>query len=321
VVAAGLFTSWGGIIEWFLVGTDSAYAALSPSKPLVDFAIGWAIDLGGEVLHLGGGRGGAQDSLLWFKGRFSPRRHTFHTGRWLLDPVAAGDLTAARRARLEPGMQLDPHYFPLYRAPVIEAPGIPDDEDSPDDDGRPGDGAQRSGEDEPIQIRRVTAEDVDALGELLENIDGTYFQPHPMTREEAARIGALRGRDIFLIGRVGNRGVAYGMLRGWDEGYTVASLGIGIRRDSEHRGYARAMMAALHEVARQSGATRIRLRVHPNNTRAASLYQLYGYREAGYDRHETLMILDLDGDAQSSAAGSAGVAPLSFFKLDPGITG
>ena len=167
----------------------------------------------------------------------------------------------------------------------------------------------------------MTPEDVDALGDLLENIDGTYFQPHPMTREEAARIGALRGRDIFLIGRVGNRGVAYGMLRGWDEGYTVASLGIGIRRDSEHRGYARAMMTALHEVARQSGATRVRLRVHPNNTRAASLYQLYGYREAGFDRHETLMILDLDGDAQAPAEGSSDAGPLSFLSLDPGSAG
>jgi ribosomal protein S18 acetylase RimI-like enzyme len=318
VVSAGLFTNWDKIMEWFLVGTDSAYAALSPSKPLVDFAIGWAIDRGAEVLHLGGGRGGAQDSLLWFKGRFSPRRHTFHTGRWILDAVAAADLTAARRARLEPGMQLDPHYFPLYRAPVLEAPGQPDGEAEPGPDRRQGVTADGSGGDEPIQIRRVTPDDVDALGELLENIDGTYFQPHPMTREEAARIGALRGRDIFLIGRVGDRGVAYGMLRGWDEGYTVASLGIGIRRDSEHRGYARAMMTALHEIARQSGANRIRLRVHPNNTRAASLYQLYGYREAGFDRHETLMILDLGAPSQASVPESSDAGPLPFLSLDAG---
>ncbi|MGH2465522.1 MAG: GNAT family N-acetyltransferase [Candidatus Limnocylindrales bacterium] len=321
VVAAGLFTSWERIIEWFLVGTDSAYSALSPSKPLVDFAIGWAIEQGGEVLHLGGGRGGAQDSLLWFKGRFSPRRHTFHTGRWLLDPAAASKLTAAQRARLEPGTQLDPHYFPLYRAPIIEAPDDQDGEPSPEPDRQRADPGAPSEDGRAIQIRRVTPDDVEALGDLLENIDGTYFQPHPMTREEAARIGALRGRDIFLIGRVGHRGVAYGMLRGWDEGYTIASLGIGIRRDAEHRGYARAMMTALHDIARQSGATRVRLRVHPNNTRAARLYHLYGYREAGFDRHETLMILDLAGDAQPSAEGPPAVGPLSFLALDPGPAG
>ncbi|MGH7488419.1 MAG: GNAT family N-acetyltransferase, partial [bacterium] len=114
VVAAGLFTEWREIVEWYLVGTDADYAAMSPSKPLVDFAITWAIERGAEILHLGGGRGGGEDSLLWFKSRFSPRRHTFHTGRWVLDVTATKVAIEARRARLAPGVLLDPSYFPQY---------------------------------------------------------------------------------------------------------------------------------------------------------------------------------------------------------------
>ncbi len=114
-----------------------------------------------------------------------------------------------------------------------------------------------------------------------------------MTYTEASRICALRGKDVYLIGTVGDVGVAYGMLRGLDEGFLVPSLGIGIRHDREGRGYGRAMMAALHDAARATGADRVRLRVHPDNTRAAALYRSVGYRETGMDRNEIVMILDL----------------------------
>ncbi|HLO36482.1 MAG TPA: GNAT family N-acetyltransferase, partial [Candidatus Deferrimicrobium sp.] len=58
VAAAGLFTEWRGLVEWYLVGIDADYAPLSPAKALLDFAIEWAVDRGASVLHLGGGRGG-----------------------------------------------------------------------------------------------------------------------------------------------------------------------------------------------------------------------------------------------------------------------
>lgn len=293
VAAAGLFTDWRGLAEWYLVGTDSAHSSLSPSKALVDFAVEWALERGATVLHLGGGRGGSQDSLLWFKGRFSPRRHTFHTGRWVLDYDATEQLSEARRSGLEPGMALSPSFFPLYRAPIIEA-AAPESlgpsagmERNPIDDIRPRRDRQR------LQISRIAPDDAAVLADLLMNIDGTYFQPHPMTAAEADRISRLRGKDIYLIGKIGTIGVAYGMLRGLDEGFPAPSLGIGIRRDSEHRGYGRAMMTALHDAARSIGASRVRLRVHPENARAATLYRSVGYRETGMDRNEILMILDL----------------------------
>ena len=119
VASAGLFMDWGDIVEWYLVGTDAAFQALSPSKVLVDFAIGWAYERGHAVLHMGGGRGGRDDSLFWFKSRFSPRRHEFHTGRWVLDPTRYQELTAARRAALGPAATQEPTFFPAYRASAV----------------------------------------------------------------------------------------------------------------------------------------------------------------------------------------------------------
>jgi hypothetical protein len=123
VAAAGLFTEFEGIVEWYLVGSSDAYRLVSPVKVLVDDAIEWARERGNSVLHMGGGRGGREDSLLFFKGRFSPRRHPFHTGRWILDPAAYRDLQNARLAGVAGEGVLDSEFFPGYRAPVHLAVG------------------------------------------------------------------------------------------------------------------------------------------------------------------------------------------------------
>ena len=52
-------------------------------------------------------------------------------------------------------------------------------------------------------------------------------------------------------------------------------------------------MLRLHEAAWQRGAPKIRLRVHPDNELARRLYESLGYREAGVERDEILMFLEL----------------------------
>lgn len=148
-----------------------------------------------------------------------------------------------------------------------------------------------------LQVRHVQPADAEVLGVLVRLIDPTFFRPHAMTALRAAQIVHLEGRDVYLIGFVGGDAVAYGMLRGWDEGYAVPSLGVGVRRGALRMGYGRAMMVALHAAARRRNATRVRLRVHPENQAAQALYRSLGYRDAGVDRGEILMILDLWGSA------------------------
>lgn len=119
VAAAGLFTEYGGIVETHLVATNQALARVSPYKVLVDDTQSWARRRGNTVFHLGGGRGAREDSLFDFKRQFSPRRHLFYTGRWILDRKAYRDLLEARLSATQSDGSLDPDHFPAYRAPVI----------------------------------------------------------------------------------------------------------------------------------------------------------------------------------------------------------
>ena len=78
--------------------------------------------------------------------------------------------------------------------------------------------------------------------------------------------------------RVDDRFQAYGMLRGWDEGFSVPSLGIYVAQELRGSGAARLMMEHLHVTARLSGAKRIRLKVYPDNLPAYKLYVSLGYQ-------------------------------------------
>jgi hypothetical protein len=119
VGAAGLFTEFGGIVQAHLAGTNSELRSLSPFKTLLHDARIWARERGNTILHLGGGRGGREDTLFSFKGEFSPRRHLCHVGRWILDPDRYQDLLEVRRSNATDAHLLDRDYFPAYRAPLL----------------------------------------------------------------------------------------------------------------------------------------------------------------------------------------------------------
>jgi hypothetical protein len=107
IVCAGLFGESSGIVQYHLSGTDEQALELSPLKILIDYMRRWATRRGATVLHLGGGVGGAQDSLMHFKSGFSDRRHLFKTWRVVLDEQ--------RYAELSGGALRSTGFFPAYR--------------------------------------------------------------------------------------------------------------------------------------------------------------------------------------------------------------
>lgn len=113
LAAALLFTVRGNIAQAHLTGVNPAFNALSPLKTLLDGVAGLAGELGAHLLHLGAGRGGNEDSLFRFKSRFSPLRHEFFVGRWILNREKYQLLASACDA----GQMAQPDYFPIYRAP------------------------------------------------------------------------------------------------------------------------------------------------------------------------------------------------------------
>jgi hypothetical protein len=125
VAAAGVFVEYAGIVHAHLAGSSDELKGLSPLKTLLDDVRIWAQQRGNHSMHLGGGRSGKDDSLLAFKSRFSPRRHDFFVGRWVLDSGAYQKLGERRRAYAakEQLVAEDEEFFPGYRTNLVQAPG------------------------------------------------------------------------------------------------------------------------------------------------------------------------------------------------------
>ena len=119
VAAAGLFVETCGIVQYHLSGTDPAFMKERPTKLMLHHVRGWAKARGNTVMHLGGGVGGAEDSLFKFKAGFSKGRAAFHTLRMIADPPRYAALTSERDARKDAPQE--PHtlagFFPAYRRP------------------------------------------------------------------------------------------------------------------------------------------------------------------------------------------------------------
>jgi [ribosomal protein S18]-alanine N-acetyltransferase len=143
--------------------------------------------------------------------------------------------------------------------------------------------------DDPIKVsdrdlpacRLVQPDDARALGRLFERLRTQgiekFFHPHPLTHEAAAQRANYAGKDVYCVLQSGKELTGYGMLRGWDEGYEIPSLGIAIDSAHQGQGHGRRLMEFLHDIARQRGAKQVRLRVFPENARAVALYQSLGY--------------------------------------------
>jgi len=114
IAAAGLFVETGGIVQYHLMGTDDAFAQTRPAKLMLDFVRRWAKERGNHCMHLGGGVGGRDDSLLHFKLGFSPVRQPFYTLRIVIDEPEYTRLVVACDPLLDP--EDLGGFFPAYRS-------------------------------------------------------------------------------------------------------------------------------------------------------------------------------------------------------------
>ena len=123
VVSAAVLLEYGGIVNLYLLATDNEYLQFSPSKAVLHASQEWAKARGNRTFHLGGGRRGRNDEPLFqFKAAFSDQFFPFYVGRWILNEPIYNSLAEQRRkeaANLE-CKEIDPSYFPAYRAPLIE---------------------------------------------------------------------------------------------------------------------------------------------------------------------------------------------------------
>lgn len=136
-----------------------------------------------------------------------------------------------------------------------------------------------------MRLAFLTDDLVTPLSEMLRGIEGT-FRPFEFT--PAAIRQAVKDGDEHWVILSGDEVVAYGMLRGWSDGFLVPSAGVAVASSHRREGLAKAMMLFLHYRASQRGADRVMLHVDDENEPAKSLYAAFGYRPAG-DRWELVL--------------------------------
>lgn len=107
--------------------------------------------------------------------------------------------------------------------------------------------------------------------------DAAFFHPHAGDIASLRAIAEQPGKDLYVVFVEGDDVRAYGLLRGWNEGYAIPSLGIAVHPDARARGLGRLVMDYLEAMARYRGALELRLRVHRDNARAIAVYERRGY--------------------------------------------
>ncbi|MGH8000298.1 MAG: GNAT family N-acetyltransferase [Brasilonema sp.] len=121
IICAGLFTECCGIVQYHLGGTKTDFLKQAPSKLMFDYVRFWAKERGNQVFHLGGGLGGAKDSLYHFKAGFSKQSHTFMTLRLITDEEKYRSLVELQAKYLNTDVEkiLQTEFFPAYRSTNI----------------------------------------------------------------------------------------------------------------------------------------------------------------------------------------------------------
>ena len=151
-----------------------------------------------------------------------------------------------------------------------------------------------------IVIRRVSVGDATALGDFFTAAAADadtvrFFHPHPFTLEFAAELSqrAAKCRDRYYVGCYQDRVIAYMMLRGWDEGYTIPSFGVCNHPALRDVGLGQMLLAYAVEECRSAGAPQLRLTVFKSNERAVHVYRKFGFVFHDENERELVGLLDL----------------------------
>lgn len=116
-----------------------------------------------------------------------------------------------------------------------------------------------------------------------------YFHPHNLNFDTLLNIIKATTKDFYGIFMNNNNNIiGYGILRGWDEGYNVPSLGILIDKNYRNKGYSKKIMKELHNIAKIRGASTIRLTVLKENLTAINLYKNIGYKLLEKDKNNLI---------------------------------
>ena len=125
-----------------------------------------------------------------------------------------------------------------------------------------------------MHIIILTKEYIDDLNKFLVKNDSSFFTPHKYTKD--ILINNICSIDKYYLMIKSDIIIGYGMLRGYEEGYDIPSLGIMIDKDYRGKGYSKKMINFLENETYKT-SEKIRLTVFKKNKIAISLYKSMGY--------------------------------------------
>ncbi len=157
-----------------------------------------------------------------------------------------------------------------------------------------------------ITIRMFDCRDFDALCRFFDknNISSVtkYFHPFPLNRDSAKRIVCTVHLDRYYGVFDRDQIIGFCMLRGWDQGFSIPSLGVLVDSDFQGHGVGRKMTEFCLLEASRLGCPSVRLSVYASNEFAVRIYRALGFQEVGRepcyvagrgDDQKLLMIRDL----------------------------
>lgn len=103
------------------------------------------------------------------------------------------------------------------------------------------------------------------------------FRAFELTAQQATWIADYDGKDNYFLALADGEIAGFGMLRGWDEGYSIPSLGLFVSSEHQGKGVGKAIMNHLTAVAIERDCERIRLTVDAVNEKAVALYKAQNY--------------------------------------------
>lgn len=148
-----------------------------------------------------------------------------------------------------------------------------------------------------LTVRPLRIEDAGALSHFLRSQDAKYarfFHPFGFDPETVAAVISNQRQDVLMGVYWQERMAGFFMLRGWDEGYETPAFGILI--DEEYRGCGLEMLSleAAKIICRLRGASRLMIKMHPENISAKGVARKTGFVQSGVETESGNLIYHFD---------------------------
>jgi len=112
------------------------------------------------------------------------------------------------------------------------------------------------------------------------------FHPHELSCLGFYKEIKNKNKDKYflLFNDDNNDIISYGLIRGFDEGYKIPSIGLLVDKNYRSKGYGEKLLNYIHSYLKMCDVDVVRLTVEKQNHLAISLYNKYGYvfKEEGH---------------------------------------